>query len=181
MFRVNHPRIDNRTIHSNGTIWVIGLIISVPPHPTPHTQPPPPKKKKTSPTHRVNICIAIPTWKFRFLSYASLQLCSRIDLLHGITDPKRVFNCLSLNLKLVKIVNFGQGHREFELLRFLLENAKVLEKMIIQAPSIARGEIIRTTKELLSYPRASPRAVILFSEWDCHFARSQLAFVRVIC
>ncbi|KAM7530712.1 hypothetical protein LguiB_034122 [Lonicera macranthoides] len=92
------------------------------------------------------------------------ELCSRIDLLHGISDQKRVFNCLALNLKLVKIVNFGQGHREFELLRFLLENAKVLEKMIIQAPSIARCEIIRTTKELLSYPRASPRAVILFSE-----------------
>lgn len=66
------------------------------------------------------------------------------------------------NLKTVKIVNFVTGDCVLELVRFFLEKSRVLEKMIINAK---RDELLQLDQlHLLSLPRSSPHALVIFSE-----------------
>ncbi|XP_071937476.1 putative F-box protein At1g49610 [Coffea arabica] len=74
-------------------------------------------------------------------------------------------NCLQQHLKTVRVINFVQKAHETEFLEYLLENAEKLEKMTIEVSnSVQMLESFQLTKKLLSFPRASTRAMILFSE-----------------
>ncbi|KAL7243865.1 hypothetical protein ACSBR1_016144 [Camellia fascicularis] len=90
------------------------------------------------------------------------------------TSQKRIFECRLLRLKTIKIIGFREVCEGFvlPLVQFLLENAKVLEKMVIKTEksgyepcstcSVSQ-EFVRLTQRLLSFPRGSPRAVVMFS------------------
>ncbi|KAL7213174.1 hypothetical protein ACSBR2_015813 [Camellia fascicularis] len=90
------------------------------------------------------------------------------------TSQKRIFECRLLRLKTIKIIGFPEVCERFvlPLVQFLLENAKVLEKMVIKTEksgyepcstcSVSQ-EFVRLTQRLLSFPRGSPRAVVMFS------------------
>nr|POE82147.1 hypothetical protein CFP56_77466 [Quercus suber] len=84
------------------------------------------------------------------------------------------FKSLLVCLKTVKI--FGFGERFFctteafiLVVQFLLKNAMVLEKMVIIASRdmqnqkrLVLPEFLQVTQKLLSFPRSSPHAVVLF-------------------
>ncbi|KAF8391419.1 hypothetical protein HHK36_023724 [Tetracentron sinense] len=80
--------------------------------------------------------------------------------------------CLLHNLKTVKMFDYVDGHHEMDLVQFLLKHAMVLEKMVIYSKRLEHlnwrklfmpEELLEFTQKILSFPRASPRAVILFS------------------
>ncbi|KAL3522183.1 hypothetical protein ACH5RR_015017 [Cinchona calisaya] len=74
-------------------------------------------------------------------------------------------NCLQQHLKTVKVMNYGKEVHESGIVKCLFENGKKLEKMIIEvSKTVQRPETFQQIKELLSIPRASSSAIILFSE-----------------
>ncbi|KAF2303443.1 hypothetical protein GH714_018390 [Hevea brasiliensis] len=87
------------------------------------------------------------------------------------TSQNKIFNCLLLNLKTIEI--FSHEEHLFEnkyalaFVEFLLRNAKVLEKMVIfndypfHAPN-KTDRLLKVAQKLLSVPRSSPHAVVLF-------------------
>ena len=83
------------------------------------------------------------------------------------------FKFLSLRLKAIKIFGFGESlfHIKevfFLVVQFLLKNAKVMEKMVITKPWVMQNEkamlhvFLQVAQKLLSFPRSSPHAVIMF-------------------
>uniref|UniRef100_A0A5B6YJ97 F-box domain-containing protein n=1 Tax=Davidia involucrata TaxID=16924 RepID=A0A5B6YJ97_DAVIN len=84
------------------------------------------------------------------------------------TYGKRTFKCLQLHLKTLKINIYGfRGWafgRELPFIQFLLENALVLEKMIVCMPLGPRGSqnLLEEAEKLLNFPRSSPNAVVMF-------------------
>ncbi|KAK7832596.1 hypothetical protein CFP56_026279 [Quercus suber] len=112
-----------------------------------------------------------------------LPLCRFLDIhcRHSYRDEVKhwksgeiYFKSLLVCLKTVKI--FGFGERFFctteafiLVVQFLLKNAKVLEKMVIIASRdmqnqkrLVLPEFLQVTQKLLSFPRSSPHAVVLF-------------------
>jgi len=92
------------------------------------------------------------------------KLCCDIDEKLYWTSQKRTFECLMLHLRTVKFVGVRWLYRDFHIsfAQFLLENACVLQKMVIDA---LRDDLKPTTEvrqKLLSFPRSSPNAVVLF-------------------
>uniref|UniRef100_A0A5B7A369 F-box domain-containing protein n=1 Tax=Davidia involucrata TaxID=16924 RepID=A0A5B7A369_DAVIN len=91
-----------------------------------------------------------------------------------LTSQKRIFECLSQQLKNVIIVDFGKMHSNFELklVQFLLEKARVLEKMVINSrrkrsdkcsECCMSQELFKVAQQLLSFPRSSPNAKVVFT------------------
>lgn len=82
------------------------------------------------------------------------------------------FSCLRRTLKTVKIFDFNGGASDMALVEFLLKKSVVLEKMVIcttkaeyvseHNPFTSNG-LFKFSQKLLSFPRASHDAVILFS------------------
>ncbi|XP_030966371.1 putative F-box protein At1g49610 [Quercus lobata] len=82
------------------------------------------------------------------------------------------FKSLLLHLKSVKILCSAKTFHKKEFIlvvKFLLENAKVLKKMVITKPWAMQNptrnmlrESLRVAQKLLSFPRASPNAVVMF-------------------
>ncbi|XP_043688923.1 F-box/FBD/LRR-repeat protein At5g56420-like [Telopea speciosissima] len=79
-------------------------------------------------------------------------------------EPEKLgINCLCDHLKVVELKGFGGRENELELLKFLLENAKSLEKIMLVASvelsddSWKQGE---AKQKLLRFPRASDHCVI---------------------
>ncbi|KAL5706875.1 hypothetical protein ACHQM5_024985 [Ranunculus cassubicifolius] len=76
------------------------------------------------------------------------------------------------NLKLVEIQGFKGSENEVKLVKFFLENASVLEKLIItiakcEDPSLAHKynqEIMKTGRNILTYSRASSSLGVLFAQ-----------------
>lgn len=96
------------------------------------------------------------------------------------------FPCLVHHLKTIKIINFmGEGRlhsslkvtnfhekdEQIKLVKFLLKNAMVLEKMTLHVcnrPKYVKVEqwpelLLRVTQKLVAFPRASSRAEVIFS------------------
>ncbi|XP_065866039.1 putative F-box/LRR-repeat protein At3g18150 [Euphorbia lathyris] len=75
-----------------------------------------------------------------------------------------VFDCLISNLKTIKIIDFPNqdDNRKLvmELVQFLLNNARVLEKMIVVLNDHRTYFPWNVSQELLSFPRYSPYAII---------------------
>ncbi|KAF8391413.1 hypothetical protein HHK36_023718 [Tetracentron sinense] len=85
---------------------------------------------------------------------------------------KHSFQCLLHNLKTVKIVSFVGRDCEMDLVQFMLKHAMVLEKMVIYSERLPDlkwwkrfmpEELLEFTQKMLTFSRASPDAVILFS------------------
>ncbi|MCD9561110.1 hypothetical protein HAX54_020071 [Datura stramonium] len=74
------------------------------------------------------------------------------------------FNCSFSHLKTIKIHNFN-GY-VMPLVKYLLENATVLERFVIAAKLERGGEpqdYVKMTQEFQSFPRSSPHASVVFS------------------
>jgi len=89
---------------------------------------------------------------------------------HYWTSQERTFKCLSLHLKEVVFADlswFYDDSHFYYFAQFLLKNAKVLQKMIICTSTLedaVPNEILEASKKLLSFPRTSPEAVVMFCE-----------------
>ncbi|KAG5516777.1 hypothetical protein RHGRI_037503 [Rhododendron griersonianum] len=84
------------------------------------------------------------------------------------TSQKWTYKCLTLHLKNVTISDdLMRYHCDSNLLsfvQFLLRNARVLQKMVISTRSDDRlKECFEAAKKLLSFPRSSPDAAVIFS------------------
>ncbi|KAF8411227.1 hypothetical protein HHK36_003773 [Tetracentron sinense] len=75
------------------------------------------------------------------------------------------FNCMLYHLKSVKMTGFKGLKNEMELLKYILKNAMVLEKLIINKPKKITSYPImsRLAEEILHYEKASTNAEILIS------------------
>ncbi|KAG5516781.1 hypothetical protein RHGRI_037506 [Rhododendron griersonianum] len=84
------------------------------------------------------------------------------------TSQKWTYKCLTLHLKNVTISNcltkYNYDSNFFSFIQFLLRNARVLQKMVINTPSDARMKeyYFKVAKKLLSFPRSSPDATVIF-------------------
>lgn len=72
----------------------------------------------------------------------------------------------------IKIIGFKGERLEIDFVRFLLKDARMLQKMIIQTNQANYGtggknfkqkELLLLATALLSFPRSSSNAIILFS------------------
>ncbi|GFY91802.1 hypothetical protein Acr_08g0001980 [Actinidia rufa] len=86
---------------------------------------------------------------------------------HYWTSRKRTFRCLTLHLKKVTFTRLGgySYDSNFPLVQFLLKNARVLQKMVINMAgetSKPPEEFFQAAQKLLSFPRCSPDAVVMF-------------------
>ncbi|XP_059312068.1 F-box/LRR-repeat protein At3g03360-like [Lycium ferocissimum] len=94
---------------------------------------------------------------------------------NGRMFEKHIFDCLMFHLRTVKIINYYGPLRAnkyiMPLVKHLLKNAEVLEKMVIAASlrynkfegSDVSRDFVEMAQELLSFPRSSKHAVVLFS------------------
>ncbi|KAF3949852.1 hypothetical protein CMV_024325 [Castanea mollissima] len=99
-------------------------------------------------------------------------LVSRYDEVNHWKSKEIYFKFLLRCLKSIKIEFFGFEGRTKEfifLVQFLLKNAKVLEKMVITGAVSMQNpshnmllKFLRVAQKLLSFPRSSPCAVVMF-------------------
>lgn len=113
----------------------------------------------------LSLCIISCTLR---LQYFSDKVCN-FDGKHYWTSRKKPFTCLMFRLQKVKFIGFGQHEVDYYLsfVQFILENARVLQKMVITARMEGNNwqkEFTQAAQKLLSFPRSSPHAVVLFSE-----------------
>ncbi|KAE9461825.1 hypothetical protein C3L33_06300, partial [Rhododendron williamsianum] len=85
------------------------------------------------------------------------------------TSQNWTYECLALHLKNVTIRDDLMYHCDsnfFSFVQFLLRNARVLQKMVISMPSSPSDarlkEYFEAAKKLLSFPRSSPDAAVIF-------------------
>ncbi|KAK2977120.1 hypothetical protein RJ640_017644 [Escallonia rubra] len=78
----------------------------------------------------------------------------------------RAFWCLLRHLKTVKVNLLVEGGCGVKFLYFLLGKARYLEKMTVNPPrQYAWDKLFRAAQKLLSAPRSSPKAVVVFNAW----------------
>ncbi|KAG5535072.1 hypothetical protein RHGRI_023001 [Rhododendron griersonianum] len=115
--------------------------------------------------------LAVGEWALQYFWIQQAKLCNFKEE-HYWTSQKRIFKCLSLHLKNVVFADsswlqvYGFESNFFDLVQFLLKNAKVLQKIIINTSrleDVMPKEFFRASKKILSFPRSSPEAVVLFS------------------
>ncbi|KAG5516754.1 hypothetical protein RHGRI_037481 [Rhododendron griersonianum] len=96
------------------------------------------------------------------------ELCN-VGEKHYWTSTEKSFTCLMFRLQKVKLIGFGLYKVDYYLpfVQFLLKNARVLQKMVIDAQTGGCNwpkEFSQAAQKLLSFPRSSPNAVVLFYE-----------------
>ncbi|KAE9461771.1 hypothetical protein C3L33_06318, partial [Rhododendron williamsianum] len=96
------------------------------------------------------------------------ELCN-VGEKHYWTSTEKSFPCLMFRLQKVKLIGFGLYKVDYYLpfVQFLLKNARVLQKMVIDAQTGGCNwpkEFSQAAQKLLSFPRSSPNAVVLFYE-----------------
>lgn len=88
--------------------------------------------------------------------------CKRFEKIHN-------FNCSLLQMKTIKFINMvgplSENKFVLPLIKYLLENATVLEKFIIAVgcKGYVSQDCVKLEQELLSFPRSSPHASVVFS------------------
>ena len=103
-----------------------------------------------------------------------MQRARHSDVDYVVKKSKEIyFKSLLLHLKSVKILCSAETFHKKEFIlvvKFLLKNAKVLKKMVITKPWAMQNptdnmlrESLRVAEKLLSFPRSSPNAVVMFS------------------
>ncbi|XP_075667873.1 putative F-box protein At1g49610 [Castanea sativa] len=113
------------------------------------------------------LVIDITSW-----GYVWPALVRDYDVVNHWKSKEIYFKLLLLRLKSVKILCFAETlhQKEFILVvKFLLKNAKVLEKMVIIEPQSRQNptrnmlrKSLQVAQKLLSFPRSSPNAVVMF-------------------
>nr|KJB27802.1 hypothetical protein B456_005G010600 [Gossypium raimondii] len=72
-------------------------------------------------------------------------------------------SCLSLHLKEIKILNFKGDMRMFEMISYFLDNAMVLEKLMIGMKSLSETQQSIVFNQLLQLPKSSKKCqVVIF-------------------
>ncbi|KAL6990964.1 hypothetical protein U1Q18_009084 [Sarracenia purpurea var. burkii] len=109
--------------------------------------------------------IKLGTWAIQYFS-RTLEELFTFDEKHYWTSQKRIFKCLMLNLKKVEFSGFIFCRPDciFSFTQFLLKNAMVLQKMVIdinEASSDIPKEVFQAAQKLLSFPRSSSDAVVM--------------------
>lgn len=111
----------------------------------------------------------------QYLERRYLNSCKCDEVSHG-KSKEAYFKSLLVCLKTIKIFGFEERSLHIKevfilLVQFLLKNAKVLEKMVISEPRIMQNhtcnmlllhEFLRVAQKLLSFPRSSPHAMVMF-------------------
>ncbi|KAK7842492.1 putative f-box protein [Quercus suber] len=116
--------------------------------------------------------LTVGKWYLMFLERHYLHYCNYDDMSHW-KSKEIYFKFLLLRLKTITIFGFGASlfHIKevfFSVVQFLLKNAKVMEKMVITKPQVMQNEkgmlqvFLQVAQKLLSFPRSSPHAVIMF-------------------
>ncbi|KAE9461765.1 hypothetical protein C3L33_06326, partial [Rhododendron williamsianum] len=92
------------------------------------------------------------------------KLCDFDEKLYW-KSQKRAFGCLMLHLKKVKFagVRWLYHDMNFAFVQFLLENARVLQKMVFDALRDVKMNM-EFVQKILSFPRSSPNAMVMFYE-----------------
>lgn len=73
------------------------------------------------------------------------------------------FSCTFSHLQSVEVTDLTGIKSEFKLIEFILANAPVLERMHIEFKENA-GDLVKIFRELIRYPRASPKAELFVPE-----------------
>ncbi|XP_012480715.2 putative F-box protein At1g58310 [Gossypium raimondii] len=108
------------------------------------------------------------TWLVEFLHCApNLNTLTLNFLVVAETQWKvllmEVPSCLSLHLKEIKILNFKGDTRMFEMISYFLDNAMVLEKLMIGMESLSETQQSIVFNQLLQLPKSSKKCqVVIF-------------------
>ncbi|KAE9461769.1 hypothetical protein C3L33_06316, partial [Rhododendron williamsianum] len=113
------------------------------------------------------LVIAIPSSNFREYFWDKFPGLRNFDEEHYWTSKYRFFRCLMFYLQKVKFVGLVGSELDLYLsfVQFILENAMVLQKMVIDKLMESckwKEEFVRAAQKLLSFPRSSRNAVVLF-------------------
>lgn len=81
-------------------------------------------------------------------------------------SQERAFECLMLHLRKVKFAGVSWLYLDmnFAFVQFLLENARVLQKMVFDNLPDDVKMTTEFSQKILSFPRSSPNAMVIFSE-----------------
>ncbi|GMP58958.1 hypothetical protein CsSME_00022433 [Camellia sinensis var. sinensis] len=108
--------------------------------------------------------LTLGSWVLQY-SYNDLSQPFNFNGEHYWTSQKKVFKCLMMHLKIVKFAGLGWNCCDFyfSFVQFLLKNSRVLQKMVIKVDCIPLKEHFQAAQRLLSFPRSSSDAVIMFN------------------
>lgn len=81
----------------------------------------------------------------------------------GFWEVQEGFNCTFGHLKSVELTDFTGITSELKFIKFILANAPILERMDVKLGGDA-GAIVKILRELIRYPRASPKAEFFVPE-----------------
>ncbi|KAE9461822.1 hypothetical protein C3L33_06303, partial [Rhododendron williamsianum] len=116
-----------------------------------------------------NVEAVIMTWSFSSSELTGIRSTGLLNYNEEQywTSQKWTYKCLTLHLKNVTISDdLMRYHCDSNLLsfvQFLLRNARVLQKMVISMRSDDRlKECFEAAKKLISFPRSSPDAAVIF-------------------
>ncbi|GFY91735.1 hypothetical protein Acr_08g0001310 [Actinidia rufa] len=73
----------------------------------------------------------------------------------GLHITLAVPGCLLSHLKLIKVDSFRGREDQLQLVKYFLNNAKVLNKMIIVCEYLTHGELVKFKNKILMFPRGS--------------------------
>lgn len=96
------------------------------------------------------------------------------------SEPRNLVNEALKMIKTVRLRKFKGSRVEMCLVRLLLAHSLNLEKMIIEQYSRNATRCNEHLKELVSFPRASPKAVLKYLESPSHETRKRAAPVQIL-
>ncbi|XP_012481462.1 putative F-box/FBD/LRR-repeat protein At5g22670 [Gossypium raimondii] len=108
------------------------------------------------------------TWLVEFLHCAPNLNTLTLNFLVVVETQWKVLHmevpsCLSLHLKEIKILNFKGDMRMFEMISYFLDNAMVLEKLMIGMKSLSETQQSIVFNQLLQLPKSSKKCqVVIF-------------------
>ncbi|KAG5516772.1 hypothetical protein RHGRI_037498 [Rhododendron griersonianum] len=108
--------------------------------------------------------LTLGAWAIEHFEIELAELC-RYNEEQYWTAQKWTYNCMTLHLKNVMIAGswWCCDSNFLAFIQLLLRNARVLQKMVITNPNDYRLEdYFQAAQELLSFPRSSPDAVVIF-------------------
>ncbi|CAK9160567.1 unnamed protein product [Ilex paraguariensis] len=113
-----------------------------------------------------------PSFEFETCFNAKISNFFNVDGESYWTSKQKLFRCLDLRLKTIRISGFEGRHCGLEIpfLQFLLKSSRALEKMVINGRGVGQDDLVRgafqdqlqVAESLLSFPRSSKGAVIIF-------------------
>ncbi|KAK4353366.1 hypothetical protein RND71_028884 [Anisodus tanguticus] len=82
------------------------------------------------------------------------------------------------NFQALQISNFYGSRAELLFIRFILASAPLLQKVVLLVDtSVSESQSLKISKELMRFPRASPKSEIIFEPWSIERARTRIGLV----